>query len=111
MRLAAITRTIGMAVLAGGIGVASLTTPLAVGSAHAATLATVSQQGGESPMDRVARINGLIQSGDCATVRTEVRSLLSENPENLLGSDATISQAREFQKSLDDMLYQASRSC
>src|SRR5207248_8059118 len=67
MRLAATTRKIGFAVLAGGIGVLSLTTVLSVGSAHAATLASVSQQGGGSDQfaGRLARIDELVQSGDC----------------------------------------------
>jgi hypothetical protein len=112
MRLAATTRKIGFAILAGGIGVLSLTTMLSVDSAHAATLASVSQQGGGDQFSgRLARIDELVQGGDCSTARTEIRSLLSENPENMFGSDATLAQVREFQNRLDDTLYRASKAC
>ena len=111
MRLAATTRKIGFAILAGGIGILSLTTALPVGSAHAAALASVSQQGGDQFSGRLARIDELVQSGDCSTARTEIRSLLSENPENMFGSDATLSQMREYQNRLDDTLYRASKAC
>lgn len=113
MRLAATTRKIGFAVLAGGIGILSLTTALSVDSAHAAALASVSQQGGGADQfsGRLARIDELVQSGDCTTARSEIRSLLSENPETMFGSDATLSQMRQYQNSLDDTLYRASKAC
>ena len=113
MQLAGTTRKIGMVVLAGGIGVLSLTTSLGVDSAHAAALASVSQQGGGTDQfsGRLARIDELVQSGDCTAARSEIRSLLSENPENMFGSDATLSQVRQYQNSLDDTLYRASKAC
>jgi hypothetical protein len=113
MRLVGTTRKIGLVVLAGGIAVLSLTTTLTVGSAHAATLASVSQQGGGADQfaGRLAHIDELVQSGDCSAARTEIRSLLSENPENMFGSDATLAQVREFQNRLDDTLYRASKAC
>jgi hypothetical protein len=113
MRLAATTRKIGMVVLAGGIGILSLTTTVAVDSAQAATLASVSQQGGgaEQFAGRLGRIDELVQSGDCSTARTEIRSLLGENPETMFGSDATMAQMREYHNRLDDTLYRASKAC
>ena len=113
MRLTGTTRKIGMLVLAGGLGVLSLTTTLTVGSAHAATLASASQQGGGADQfsGRLARIDELVQSGDCSAARSEIRSLLSENPENMFGSDATLSQVRGYQNRLDDTLYRASKAC
>jgi len=94
------------------MGILSLTAAFPVHSAHAAALASVSQQDGAlSWSDRLARIDELVQSGDCTAARSEIRSLLSENPENMFGSDATLSQVRQYQNSLDDTLYRASKAC
>jgi len=112
MRRAAPTRTLALTVLAGSLGMLSLTTAFPVPSAHAAARARASPQDGAlSWSDRLDRIDELVQSGDCSTARSEIRSLLSENPETLLGSDATLAQIREFQNRVDATLDRASRSC
>jgi hypothetical protein len=143
MRLTQTRRAIGIAVVAIGVGVGSLTTALPVDTAQAATLASVSQQGdggqqsqggqqaaggqqgdggqgggqqaAATPLDqynaRVARIDSLVQSGDCATARSEVRSLLSDSPETLFRSDVTMQQMRDLRIRMDEAFYRTATRC
>jgi hypothetical protein len=129
MAIRAAQRTLGLAALAIGIGVGTL---FSVAPADAAVLAHATQQGGgeqqasggegggqaaaaSTPLDqyaaRVARIESLIQAGDCSAARSEVRAFMEQNPSSLFRSDATFSQIRELSNRMDDAMSRARNLC
>lgn len=120
MQLLSNARNLGLAALAIGIGVSSLTAALPARPAQAAALASVSQQGDgsgaqASPLaqvsGRLSAIDGMVASGDCAAARSEIRSLLSSNPDSLFGSDVTVGQLRELRGQMNDTLQRAANRC
>ena len=110
-------RTLGIAALAISLGVSSLGGMLPAQPAHASTLASVSAQGDgpATPLDqynaRLANLEQLVQSGDCATARSEIRSLLTASPESLFRSDATLGQMRGLGTQMDEVLRRAANRC